>query len=90
MTQGEDSKQEEEDEEEWTKKYATKTSYVLELDGEKPYNMALESVLQHHQEAVSSLRWSVAKESSGKEEGEIAIDDLRLLSSSFDFTVSVW
>ena len=40
---------------EWTKQFVTKTSYVLSLDGERVYNFTLESVLQHHQEAVSSL-----------------------------------
>lgn len=46
LTKNQGSKQEDEDdEEEWTKKYATKTSYILELNGEKVYNMALESVL---------------------------------------------
>ena len=67
----------------------TKTSYVLSLEGERVYNFTLESVLQHHQEAVSSLEWGVPSQMLA-EKRPLRLDDLRLLSSSFDFTVCVW
>lgn len=47
------------------------------------YNITLESVIQHHQDAVSSVCWQTEAE-----EGKIT--DLVLLSSSFDFTVALW
>lgn len=62
----------------WHKQYETKTSYVLHL-GSDLYNFALESVIQHHQEAVSSVQWRGS-----------SLADLKLLSSSFDFTVVHW
>jgi len=45
------------DEANWDKKYETKTSYVLRLPFEKIYNLTLESVIQHHQDAGSSVKW---------------------------------
>lgn len=74
---------------EWTDQFKTKTSYVLSLQDEKVFNFTLESVLQHHQEAVSSVQWSVAS-SVRAEERPLTIEDLNLLSSSFDFTVCIW
>ena len=64
----------------WHKQYETKTSYVLKL-GSDLFNFTLESVIQHHQEAVSSVQWRKVSDS---------LAGLKLLSSSFDFTVVNW
>jgi hypothetical protein len=42
------------------------------------YNIALESVLSHHSDSVSSVTWF-------KKDG-----DLGLVSCSFDFSVVIW
>ena len=69
---------------EWAKKYETKTSYVLRLTPTRVYNLTLESVIPHHQDAVSSVTWHMAQNPKGN------IGDLLLLSSSFDFTVTLF
>ena len=74
---------------EFSKQFVTKTSYILSLENERVYNFTLESVIQHHQEAMSSIRWGVPQQILD-EKRPLAIDDLRLLSSSFDFTVCIW
>ena len=51
------------------------------------YNFTLESVIQHHSEAVSSVEWSLANDA---DQESTRLEDLRLMSSSFDFTVCVW
>lgn len=43
------------DDDMWHKQYETKTSYVLKLADDSLFNFTLESVIQHHQEAVSSV-----------------------------------
>lgn len=65
--------------------YESKTSFVLQDEQEsKVYNITLESVLNSHQDSVSSVRWgSLVHEPK-------SLDDFCLLSSSFDFTVFVW
>lgn len=50
------------------------------------YNITLESVLAHHQDSVSSVKWGVQ---SGIAEPK-SLNDFCLLSSAFDFTVCVW
>lgn len=67
------------------KQYESKTSFVLQDDEEgQVYNITLESVLAHHQEAVSSVQWG------GLTQTPASLNDFCLLSSSFDFTVCVW
>lgn len=68
--------------------YQSKTSYILDLKDtdEQIWNVALDSVLIQHQEAVSSVEWAL-KDTKIPAQG---INDLCLLSSSFDFTVCVW
>ena len=58
----------------------------LKDEEELIWNVALDSVLIQHQEAVSSVEWAL-KDINVPARG---IDDLCLLSSSFDFTVCVW
>jgi len=59
------------------RQYETKTSYVLKDEfKEEIYNVTVDSVLVHHGDTVSSVRF-------GKEPGT-------LLSASFDFTVCLW
>jgi len=80
--------------------YQSKTSYLLKLsdDNTAPvYNVALESVLINHQSSVSSVEWAATDEAlkrSKDVEGVClpvkSINDLQLLSSSFDFTVCPW
>ena len=70
-------------ESDWSNQFATKTSYVFQPEGESIYNIKLESVIQHHQESISSLAWYTPK-------SEGSLQDLVLLSSSFDFTVALW
>lgn len=41
----------------WMKQFETKTSFLLKDSNDNSYNFSLESVLQHHQEAVSSVCW---------------------------------
>jgi len=36
------------EDDDWMKKYETKTSYVIRLSKEQNYNITLESVIQHH------------------------------------------
>jgi hypothetical protein len=72
------------EEEDWAKKYQTKTSFVMTLPGEPLFNFTLESVIIHHSEAVSSCTWGVQKT------GKLELTDLYMLSSSFDFTVCIW
>jgi hypothetical protein len=73
---------------EWYKKYETKTSFVMRLEGEPLYNFTLESVIVHHAEAVSSVTWDV---SADHQQGQpLRLKDLVLLSSSFDFSVCLW
>lgn len=67
----------------WEKQFETKTSFVLKLANNVFYNIKLESVIQHHQEAVSSVAWTTCQHDG-------LITDLVLLSSSFDFTVALW
>jgi hypothetical protein len=50
-TEQEKNKLEEAD---WSKKYQTKTSFVMSLPDEPVFNFTLESVIMHHSEAVSS------------------------------------
>ena len=78
-----------EEDETWMKQFETKTSFVLRDSKDVAYNFSLESVLQHHQEAISSVCWIVpnAVKVAGR---PLTIADLRLLSSSFDFNVSMW
>ena len=77
------------EDETWMKQFETKTSIVFKDSHDVAYNFSLESVLQHHQEAISSVCWQVPN--SIKAEGRpLNINDLRLLSSSFDFNVSLW
>lgn len=67
--------------------FETKTSFVLKDSQGAAFNLSLESVLQHHQEAVSSVCWRLAE----LQENQVPkIDQLRMLSSSFDFNVSLW
>ena len=54
----------------------------MKLESGGIYNIVLESVIQHHQEAVSSVQWALT-------EGN-AFSSLVLMSSSFDFTVALW
>ena len=61
------------------KQYESKTSVVIQQEDELVYNIALESVLASHQDAVSSVEW-----------GLIDNSQLCLLTCSFDFTVCVW
>lgn len=80
--------------------YQSKTSYVLKLSDEEdalPYNIALESVLIHHQDSVSSVFWAPtdelllrSKDAAGPVLSATSLNDLCLLSSSFDFSVCVW
>ena len=74
------------DDDSWMKQFETKTSFVMKDSQGAAFNFSLESVLQHHQEAVSSVCWSKAH----GEAREAKVEDLRLLSSSFDFNVSLW
>ena len=76
-----------EETDEWMKQFETKTSFLLRNSQDVAYNFSLESVLQHHQEAVSSVCWFTESSDGSKPK---SIDDLRLLSSSFDFNVSLW
>lgn len=78
--------------EEDIKQYQSKTSYVLDLgdDSEEIYNIALESVLVQHHDAVSSVEWALSDETYYGNQKTAKISDLYLLSSSFDFTVCVW
>jgi WD40 repeat protein len=71
-------------EEDWSKKYQTKTSFVMTLPEEPLFNFTLESVIMHHSEAISSCQWGVDKT------GKLELKDLYLLTSSFDFTVCIW
>ena len=80
--------------------YQSKTSYLLKLsdDNTAPvYNVALESVLINHQSSVSSVEWAATDEAlkRSKDAEDVclpvkSINDLQLLSSSFDFTVCLW
>ena len=72
--------------EDWMKQFETKTSFLFRDSQDAAYNLSLESVLQHHQEAVSSVCWYLDT-SLGRAK---TIVDLQLLSSSFDFNVSLW
>ena len=86
----EEKKEEGQDEdEEWMKQFETKTSFVLRDSNDIAYNFSLESVLQHHQEAISSVCWQIPG-AVRAENRPLLISDLRLLSSSFDFNVSLW
>lgn len=58
--------------------FRSKTSYPLSLKEGVVYNIALESVLSHHSDSVSSVTWF-------KKDG-----DLGLVSCSFDFSVVIW
>ena len=58
--------------------YTNKTSFVLKTENNKLYNVLLDSVLSGHEDSVSSVRWGIRN------------SKLVLLSSSFDFTVSIW
>ncbi len=57
--------------------YTNKTSFVLKTHS-KIYNVLLDSVLSGHEDSVSSIRWGIRD------------SKLVLLSSSFDFTISIW
>jgi WD40 repeat protein len=64
--------------------YKSKTSYVLKSSGNKDdryYNIILDSVLSGHEEAISSVRWGYLNNN---------YESPVLISSSFDFTVSIW
>ena len=62
------------------------------------WNISLESVLVHHQDSVSSLQWALNDEAyfsdsdlgKGQDTKVRDINEIQLLSSSFDFTVCVW
>lgn len=54
------------------------------------YNVALESVLVQHQDAVSSIQWAMGDALFSSNRKPTSISDLYLLSSSFDFTVCLW
>lgn len=71
-------------------KYQSKTSYILDLgdDSEQVYNVSLYSVLVNHGDAVSSVEWNLIDPTAQLK--QITIDDISLLSSSFDFTVCIW
>ena len=84
QVENEETKETEDDT--WMKQFETKTSFVLKNSADVAYNFSLESVLQHHQEAVSSTCW-LSKNIGGR---PLELVDLRLLSSSFDFNVSLW
>ena len=58
--------------------YSNKTSFVLKTEFNKNYNVLLDSVLSGHEDSVSSVKWGIRDKK------------LVLLSSSFDFTVSIW
>ena len=76
-------------ESDWSKKYQTKTSFVMDLGEEEAlYNFTLESVIVHHAEPVSSVVWGV--QADHKEGEPLKLKDLILLSSSFDFSVCLW
>ena len=68
--------------------YQSKTSYVLDLKDpeESIWNIALDSVLIQHQEAISSIEWAL----KDLKVPANSVSDLCLLSSSFDFTVCIW
>ena len=76
--------------------YQSKTSYIMDLkdDSEQIYNIALESVLVSHQEAVSSVEWGLSDElyfKCRKTPKQVEkLTDILLLTSSFDFTVCLW
>lgn len=52
----------------------------MRLSSGSHFNIALESVIQHHQDTVSSVRWAPTSKD----------EKLALISSSFDFTVVIW
>ena len=61
------------------------------------FNIALESVLIHHQDSVSSISWAATDELLQRTKDLTSpilliksLNDLCLLSSSFDFSVCVW
>ena len=58
--------------------YKTKMSYVFRTKDQEYYNIVLDSVLSGHEEPVSSIRWGIVENKNV------------LLSSSFDFTLSLW
>lgn len=58
--------------------YKTKMSYVIKTKDQNYFNIVLDSVLSGHEESVSSVRWGVIENQNV------------LLSSSFDFTLSLW
>lgn len=72
------------EDEDWSKQFQTKTSYVLKLKSGLYYNISLDSVMHQHQDSVSSVKWSLLESSSP------SVQDLCLLSSSFDFSVCFW
>ena len=68
--------------------YKSKTSYVIKVEKDDHknviidydyYNITLESILSGHEDAVSSVQWE-----------KIDDENYYILSSSFDYTVSVW
>ena len=63
--------------------FRSKTSYLLPLKEGVVYNIALESVLSHHSDSVSSVSWF-------SQMGRNEVSDLGLVSSSFDFSVVIW
>lgn len=72
------------------RQYESKTSYVLQDEGEtKVYNITLESVMTQHQESVSSVRWGIRKDRDNQDIN-LQLKDFCLLTASFDFTVCVW
>jgi len=77
--------------------YQSKTSYVLdladELEEHSVYNIAIDSILTQHQEAVSSVAWGphdryLNKMVAGAPAS--SLQDLYLLTSSFDLSVCLW
>lgn len=58
--------------------YKTKMSYIFNTKEQEYYNIVLDSILSGHEESVSSIRWGIMNEKNV------------LLSSSFDFTLSLW
>ena len=68
--------------------YKSKTSYVIKVEKDENntnlieydyYNITLESILQGHEDSVSSIQWEKVDE-----------ENYYILSSSFDYTVSIW
>ena len=57
---------------------------------EQIFNVALESVLVQHQDAVSSIQWAANDSLFSSNRMPESVNDLYLLSSSFDFTVCLW